>query len=44
VAQADIPEDWIAFINATITRGQTAHRTAEAAPHDESVNTHPVAR
>jgi hypothetical protein len=35
-------EDWAAFINETITRGQTARRTAEAAPHTDSGK--PVAR
>jgi hypothetical protein len=39
-----IPEDWAAFVNETITRGQTARRTAEAAPHGDSGKKKPVAR
>jgi hypothetical protein len=40
----DIPADWVAFINQTIARGQTAHRTAESAPHLDSAPKTPVAR
>jgi hypothetical protein len=35
-AAADVSEDWAAFINETIIRGETAHRTAETAPHVDS--------
>jgi hypothetical protein len=43
-AAAAVPEDWAAFISETITRGQTARRTAEAAPHADSGKKKPVAR
>lgn len=41
---ADISDNWAAFINQTIARGQKARSIAEAAPHDENTSKKPVAR
>lgn len=31
----NLPEDWVAFINDAIARGQKARALAEAAPHPQ---------